>query len=273
MFAGLGFWCGRAAGAGRGVGIGIGVLDERTRSVDLGRIHHRPLCRRQPAAGNHEGRTAQVADFADFFALGQPVSQLDHSPLGIAKNQHVGFGVGQHGTAYLVRPVIVVGNPAQAGFNRTDDDIAAGTGFTAALGVNGDSVIRALVGFGIGRIGIVGACFTIRGVAIHHRIHVAGGDPEKQVRLAQTFEILGRIPVRLADDADAETLRLEQAPDQRHAEAGMIDIGVAGDEDYVAGIPAQGLHFLTGHRQKGGRAKAVSPEFSVAEKRRWCLSN
>jgi hypothetical protein len=36
-----------------------------------------------------------------------------------------------------------------------------------------------------------------------------------------------------------KALRFEQAADQRHAEARMVDIGVAGDQDDVAGIPAQ----------------------------------
>jgi hypothetical protein len=38
------------------------------------------------------------------------------------------------------------------------------------------------------------------------------------------------VPVRLGDDADAKALRLEQAADQRHAEAGVVDVGIAGDQ-------------------------------------------
>ena len=52
-------------------------------------------------------------------------------------------------------------------------------------------------------------------------------------------EILGAGPVGLGDDADPETLRFQHPTDHRHAEAGMVDIGVAGDQDDVAGVPAQ----------------------------------
>jgi hypothetical protein len=83
------------------------------------------------------------------------------------------------------------------------------------------------------------------------RIHVAGGDAEEQPRPAQGAKGVGTLPVGLADDAHAKALRLEQSPDQRHAEAGMVDVGVAGDENDVARIPAQRVHLGAGHGQEG----------------------
>jgi hypothetical protein len=71
-------------------------------------------------------------------------------------------------------------------------------------------------------------------------------------------EGIGGFPVRLRDDADAETLRFQQAPDQRHAEAGMVDIGIAGDQDDIATVPAQRVHFLLRHRQEGETPKRLA---------------
>ena len=71
------------------------------------------------------------------------------------------------------------------------------------------------------------------------------------------------MPVGLADDADAEPLGFEQPPDQRHAEARMIDVGVAGDDDDVAGVPAQRAHFLARHRQERGDAEALCPVLAI----------
>jgi len=89
--------------------------------------------------------------------------------------------------------------------------------------------------------------------------------PKNRLGLPSFLKSDCRIPVRLANDADAEALRFEQAPDQRHAEARVVDVGVAGDQDDVAGIPAQGVHFGARHGQEGRGAEARRPELAVAE--------
>ena len=51
-----------------------------------------------------------------------------------------------------------------------------------------------------------------------------------------------RVPVGLAQDGHAKAGRFQHAGQDGHGEAGMIDIGVAGDEDDVHGIPAARGH-------------------------------
>jgi hypothetical protein len=121
------------------------------------------------------------------------------------------------------------------------------------------------LGSAFGRVGVVGARLAVGGVAIDHRIHVAGSHAEEQVRLAERLESPRRQPVRLADDADAKTLRFEQPADQRHAEARVVDVGVAGDQDDVAGIPAKLVHLGSRHRQERRRAETAGPVFPVRE--------
>jgi len=75
------------------------------------------------------------------------------------------------------------------------------------------------------------------------------------------------LPVGLGDDADPKALVFEHAANDGHAEAGVVDVGVAGHQDDVAAVPAQLGHFLAAHRQKRGRAKALCPEFAVAGQR------
>jgi hypothetical protein len=89
--------------------------------------------------------------------------------------------------------------------------------------------------------------------------------PKNRFGLPSARKAFGRQPVGLADDADAKTLRFEQTPDQRHAEARVVDVGVAGDEDDVARIPAEFVHFGARHRQEGCRAEAAGPVFAVRE--------
>jgi len=43
----------------------------------------------------------------------------------------------------------------------------------------------------------------------------------------------------------------------------MIDVGVAGDQDDVAGIPAERVHLGARHRQEGRDAEAGGPVFAM----------
>ncbi|MGY4433055.1 hypothetical protein ACVWWO_005532 [Bradyrhizobium sp. F1.13.1] len=61
------------------------------------------------------------------------------------------------------------------------------------------------------------------------------------------------MPVRLRDDADAKALRLQQPADDGHAEAGVVDIGIAGHQHDVAGIPAERIHLGAAHREERSR--------------------
>jgi hypothetical protein len=123
-----------------------------------------------------------------------------------------------------------------------------------------------LVRFGVRRVGVVGADLAVGGVAIDHRIHVAGGDAEEQVRLAERPEI------RFAECQSGwlmmptrKPCAFEQAADQRHAEARVVDVGVAGDQDDVARIPAERVHFGARHGQEGRRAETAGPVLAAPD--------
>ena len=82
----------------------------------------------------------------------------------------------------------------------------------------------------------------VRRVAVHHRIHVTGRNAKEQVRLTQLHKGIFILPIRLGDNADPEALRLQQATDHRHTKTRVIDIGITGNEDNVATVPAQLIH-------------------------------
>ena len=73
------------------------------------------------------------------------------------------------------------------------------------------------------------------------------------------------MPARLSDDADAETLCFEHATDDGHTEARVIDVGVAGHQNDVAGIPAEQIHLLAGHGQERRRREPRRPELAIPE--------
>ncbi|EXI67382.1 MAG: hypothetical protein AW07_04540 [Candidatus Accumulibacter sp. SK-11] len=259
------FGTSRTIGSCGGHGVWIGVADQHPGRIDRRRVDLAPAGCRQPAAWRHEGAAAQVADVADLLAGGETVRKFDDRPLGVAKEQQVGLRIGQHRAPHLVRPVVVVRDSPQAGLDRADDDVAAGKGLAAALRIDDQRAVRPPVGFAVRRVGVVGTWLAVGGVAVDHRIHVAGGNAKEQVRPAEGAEGGRRQPVGLADDADAEPLRLEQAADQRHAEARMVDVGVAGNEDDVARIPAERVHLAARHRQEWRDAETAGPVLAPGE--------
>jgi hypothetical protein len=93
---------------------------------------------------------------------------------------------------------------------------------------------------------------------------IESSDAVEQVRFAQCLEGIGALPIRLGDDAHPKALRFERAADDSHAEAGMVHIGIAGNDDDVAAVPPEPLHLGAAHRQEGCRAEARRPIFAVA---------
>ena len=139
----------------------------------------------------------------------------------------------------------------------------SGERFLAALAIDQRTAIGACAALPAGRVGIIRAQFAVGGVAVDHRIHVAGGDAEKQVRFAEHLERFFRMPVRLRNDTDTKTLRLEQAADDGHTERRMVHIGIAGDDNDVAGIPAKRIHLRPGHGQEFSGAVTLRPVLRV----------
>ena len=191
------------------------------------------------------------------------MGDLGNLAFGVAVHQQIGLGVQQHRAAHGFGPVIVVRDAPQAGLDAADHDRHVLIGLARALRVHDHGAVGTLAAFAAGRVGVVRADFSVGGIAVDHRIHVAGGDAEKKLRPTERLKCLGRAPVGLADDADAETLGLERASDERHAETRMVHVGIAGDENDVALVPTELLHLGARHRQHRRGAKAVRPVFAV----------
>ena len=58
------------------------------------------------------------------------------------------------------------------------------------------------------------------------------------------------VPIGLRDDADAKAGRLEHSSQDAHRKAGMIDVGITGDNHHVQFVPASLAGFLHRHRQR-----------------------
>ena len=206
-----------------------------------------------------------VAEARDRGAPGEAMRDLHHCPLGIAVKQDIGFGVGQDRTPHLVGPVVVMGDAAQRTFNAAEHDRHVAECLAAALRIDDYRPVGAPAALAMGCVAVVMAQTAVGRVAVDHGIHVAAGDAEEQGRPSERRERLGAVPVRLGDDADPESLRFQEAPDDGHAETRVVHIGVAGDQHDVAGVPAEQVHLLARHRQERRGAEPVRPVLPIGE--------
>ena len=191
------------------------------------------------------------------------MGDLDDSALGIAVHEQVRAAVEEHGAADLVAPVIVVRDTSQAGFDAANDERHIAICFSCALAVNDHRAVGAFSTDIPRRIGVVIAPLPISGVSIDHRIHVAGGNTEEQVGAAKGSERLGTVPGWLGNDAHAKSLRFQHAPDDGHAEAGVVHVCVAGDQNDVTAVPAQRIHLGPAHRQFRGGSETFGPVLAI----------
>ena len=210
--------------------------------IHAGRVDFKPTLSAFVATSAHKSSTAHIGDFCDRLTCSQAMGDFDNCAFGIAIQQQITFRIDDDAAAHLVAPVVIVGNAAQTAFDAAQDDWHILVCLSAALRINNSRPVRPLAADVARRVGIVTADFVVSGVAVDHRIHVARGHTVKQVRLAQCAEGIGALPIRLVDDADAKPLRFQHPANDCHAKAGMVNIGIAGDDDDVAAVPAQRGH-------------------------------
>ena len=82
-----------------------------------------------------------------------------------------------------------------------------------------------------------------------HGVDIASVDKKREPRPSEAVVIA--VVLRLRQDADAKALRLQHARNDRRAEARMIDVGIARDDDDVRRVPAARIHLFFCNRQKG----------------------
>ena len=236
-------------------------------SIYAGGVNFKPVFAAGIIGATHKGRSAHIGNVLHGLAGRQTVGNFDNRTLGVAIQKQITFGVYHHRAANFVRPVVVMGNAAQASFDSAQDNRNVFVGFAAALAVDNGGAVGALAANVTGGVGIIAANFSIRGVAVDHGIHVSRRHTPKQIGLTQYLERFGTLPIGLGNDADAKALGFEHAPDNCHAKTGMVHIRVACHQNNIAAVPAQLVHLCAAHWEKGRRSKTRGPIFAVTPKR------
>lgn len=121
-------------------------------------------------------------------------------------------------------------------------------------------------GLGNRGVGIVAADLAVGGVPVDHGIHVARGITP-QNRFGRPRALNGSLLCQSGWARCPRESPAQHAADHSHAEAGMVDVGVAGHQNHVAAVPAKLLHLLAARGQEWCRAKALGPIGAVAAQR------
>ena len=140
--------------------------------------------------------------------------------------------------------------------DNAEHEFHARVGFPQTVAVDDCGPVRPQPGFSARAVRVRASLLARRAVVRDHAVDVPGCDPEAKPGLPKLPEVLDAVPPRLGDDPGAEA-GVEQHPrDDRGPERGVVDIGVAADDDNVAGLPPERIQLLPAHRREFGRQRA-----------------
>ncbi len=207
-----------------------------------------------------ESRSADVAHRANGFAGGEPLRDLPRRALAHAEHQQIGFRVEEHRTPDLIGPVVVVRDAPKRRLDASQHDRHSRERLPAQVGVHDRRAVRAHARAATGRVLIFGPHLLLRGQPVEHRIEVARADADEKARPSHSKDVAGVPPIGLRDDADFVATAFEEASDENRSERGVVDVGVAGDDEDVELVPAARLHLGAGRRQeRGAVARGLAP--------------
>ena len=162
-----------------------------------------------------------------------------------------------------------MGQAAKRRLDAAGDDGDAGEGFPRPLAIDERGPVRPQADAAAGGIGVVVADFLVGGVVVDERVHVPRAYREEETGTAELPPGFAGLPQRLAQDGDAEPRAFEHAVQDRHGEAGVVDVGVAGDEDDVDGVPAAFAHLRSGRGRVRTRLSLGDERQRHARRRDW----
>ena len=193
------------------------------------------------------------------FSLGETMGDLPGGPLAHAVDQQVRLGVKEDGAAHRVVPVVVVGEPPQAGLQAADDNRRVRERLPGPVGVDDGGAVGPEAHPVSGAVGVGGAALLGGGVVGHHGVDVAPADHDGIAGPAHGAEGVRRVPVRLGQDGHPVALGLQHPGDDGGAEGGVVHVGVGGDHQEVVIPPVPALHVLPADGKKVKRLHHHAP--------------
>ncbi len=175
---------------------------------------------------------------------------LERRALAHPPHEQVGLRVDQHRAAHLLFPVVPVPQSPRSGLEAADHDRQAGEVVPRERRV-GDRRAIGPPHAAAGPVDVDAALALRGGVVRDHRVDGPRGHAHEQSRCGQPLPARAvRLEIRTVEHPDAVALRLEVAADHRVAEARVVDVAVAGDDQHVELVPAESFHLRARARQE-----------------------
>ena len=209
----------------------------------------RRLFRQVFVASEAVDRPANVANRADFFSGGQTAQDFEERAFSHPVNEEVALRVERDRAADFIAPIVVVREAAQRRFDAAGQDRDARKRLASALAVGERRAVGTFADFTARSVSVVVADFVIRRVMVQHRVHIPGANAERDARTSEAAEIDDVVPVRLAQNGDAEPVRFDNASEKTGGETRVVDVSVAGNKDDVDFVPTAFADFFGGHRE------------------------
>ncbi len=213
----------------------------------------RRLFRQVFVASETVDRAADVADRADRFARGEAAQNFKKRTFAHPVNKEIAFRVERDRAANFIAPIIVMREATQRRFDAAGQDRNARERLTGALAVRERRPVGTLADLAARSVSVVVADLAVRRVMVDHRIHIPGADAKSDARASETAKIGDVVPVRLAQNGDAEPVRFKDASEKPDGETRVVDVSVAGNEDDVDFVPTAFLDFFGGHGKRRRR--------------------
>ena len=178
------------------------------------------------------------------------ISYLCHGLLAHAIDEEVGTAIDEDRGHEPVLPVVVMGKASHGCLDATDDDGHIGVELLEDATVGDGTVVGTRPCPTLRRIGIIGTATFGGGIMVDHRVHRTRRDGEIEPRATELLKIPEiPMPIGLRHYRYAITCRFKDASQDRRSKRGVVDIGIAGEEDNVHFIPSAKVGFLLGGRE------------------------
>ena len=207
----------------------------------------------------------------NFFAVPQPVRYFYGLLFTHTVGQQIGARIKENGTPYFIIPVIIVGKASQRRFKSADNyrHVAVSLPYPVAVDYHGS--VRPHARSAARSICVRIAALFCNGIVRDHGVDIAGADHEAELRSAESFEILGAVPVGLREEADLISRRLQHARYYRGSEARMVNVRIATDIDEIHLAPAAAVHLLCVYRKESAHTVSSGDDESAHLSIHCCL--
>ena len=187
----------------------------------------------------------------DLGALLQATGEFYDGLFSHAIDEQVGTRVAENAFLELILPVVVMGESAQGCLDAAKYDGHVGEELLEDLGIDDGGIFRSHVVPSVGTIGILRAQSAVGCVFVHHRVHAAWGNTEEESGAPEFLEVSEvTMPVGLWHDSHAIASCFEGSPDDGGSKRGVVDIGIAREQDDIHFIPSPEFQLLLRRRQK-----------------------